>query len=222
MNHCLRLGALLSALAAVLVCAPLSAQETPGLSFVGGLGWERGDLGSDLVDGLTEAGFDDTVDRVDYPYYGAEGIEIVGMLGFRYRFDSPFFVEAVVSNGERGRARGYRQDDRYELIVSYASFLLTATGGAKLGPVVLEAGPVLNGTNWGRNRNDIAVGTARTAALGGVAGVGLSLDLPDVLVSLKAGVRAFPEVNLTESLEVPVQVGYRTLYVAVTFAGRAD
>lgn len=228
MNHRLRPralpGSLVSALVAVLVCAPLSAQESPGLSFVGGLGWERGALGPSLVEELTDAGFDDPVDRaaVDYPYYGAEGIEIMGMLGFRYRFDSPFFMEAVVSNGERGRARGYREEDRYELIVSYASFLLTATGGAELGPFRFEAGPILNGTSWGKNRNDIVVGSARTASLGALAGVGLSLDLPEVLLSLRAGVRAFPEVSLSNSLELPVQVGYRSMYVAVSFAGRAD
>lgn len=226
MNHCLRLraltGALVGALAAVVVCVPLSAQESPGLSFVGGLGWERGELGQGLVDGLADAGFDDTLERVDYPYYGAEGIEIMGMLGFRYRFDSPFFMEAVVSNGERGRARGYREDDRYELIVSYASFMLTATGGAEVGPFRFEAGPILNGTNWGKNRNDIVVGSARTASLGAVAGVGLSLDLPEVLLSLRAGVRAFPEMSLSSSLELPVQVGYRSMFVAVSFAGRAD
>ena len=49
----------LAVLVGLLAAVPAAAQDEPGLFFVGGLGYQRGGPGPDLVDALAQGGLDD-------------------------------------------------------------------------------------------------------------------------------------------------------------------
>jgi hypothetical protein len=219
-------GALAGVLVSLLVCAPLSAQESSGFSLVGGLSWETGGPGPGLVDGLAAAGLDQTkpgrctgvvcLEDVEHPYYFREGLGVVGRLGFRYRFDRPVSVDVVVAQGPRGHAKGYNDLDKNAVVMSYTTYVLTTTGGVHLGPLRVDAGPAVSRTTMEGTRNSVDTGAENTITVGAALGVEGSFPVSGGLVSLRTGLRYFPATELVNTVNVPARAEYTSLQVGVT------
>lgn len=218
---------LVGAMAGLLLAAPAAGQELRGLTFVGGVGYEWGGPGPSLVDALREADLADPkegrcfyattcAEPIDYPVYFNEGLNLTAFIGARYRFDAPLSIELLFSNGQRGHAEGYNETTRETLVVSYAAFMVTVTGGLHLGPVRLEAGPVLNQIFWGITRTSEDAGSEGIPVFGVNLGAGGGFRVGAVLLSLRAGIRQFPTTDLRPALQVPLEADYRSFYVGVT------
>lgn len=222
-------GSVLTLLGGVVVvlalAAPAGAQGSRGLSFVGGLAYETGGPGPSLVDALTEVDLADDkpgrcygvtcVSSTEYPFYFDDGLNISAFAGARYRFGAPFSMELLLSNGQRGHAEGYNDQDKRTLLVAYASFMLTATAGVHLGPVRLSAGPVVNNVIWDVKRNTQDIGKQGIPVVGLTLGASGSIRIRDVLVSLRAGARRFPTTDLQPTFNVPLQADYRSFFVGI-------
>ncbi|MDX1675034.1 MAG: hypothetical protein R3314_09590 [Longimicrobiales bacterium] len=218
-------GLLTVAVAALSIAAPAAGQGSHGLTFVAGVGYERGGPGPSLVESLEAADLGDTrpercyvqtcVEAVEHPFYFDDGLNVVAFIGARYRFPAPFSLELIGSNGQRGHAEGFNMDTKETLIVSYASFMLTATGGVHLGPLRLEAGPVLNQILWETTRNSDKLREQGKPVFGTVVGASGSIRISEVYLSLRAGVRQFPTIDLRD-LGVPLEAEYSSFYVGVT------
>ncbi|HSH45613.1 MAG TPA: hypothetical protein VK966_07140 [Longimicrobiales bacterium] len=213
--------------------APAAAQEASGLSFVGGVAYERGGPGDALVRSLREAGLDDVrtqscpapnaqCEDVAHPFHFSEGIPIAGFIGARYRFTLPVSVEALVSNGERGHAEGYNEERSEHLIVGHTSFLLTTTAGAHLGPVRIALGPTLKATRWKVTRNSGAANRQSTMSVGATAELSAALFTRAAETRFRAGYRAFPDRDLSGTLHEPLEAEYRSFYVGVTVSPPLD
>ena len=222
-------GALLALLVGIGVLlaytAPAGAQDGRGLRFVGGLAYESGGPGPSLVDALAAADLGDDkpgrcyaitcVSSTEYPFYFNDGLNVSAVAGTRYRFDAPFSVELLLSNGQRGHAEGYNDQDKQTLLVAYASFMLTATAGVHVGPLRLSAGPVVNNVIWDVKRNTQDIGKQGIPTVGVTLGAGGSIRIRDVLVSLRAGARRFPTTDLHPTFNVPLQADYRSFFVGI-------
>lgn len=219
---------LLVALAVSLLAmppAPADAQEPRGLAFIGGIAYEPGGPGPGLLDEMVRAGY---VDRLpsncahpgceppDHPFYHDEGLNIAALVGMRYRFDAPFSVEMLGSNGQRGHAEGYSSSAREYLIVAYSSLLLATTVGAHVGPVRLEGGPVFNNTGWEVTRNSSRFRKGRTTAVGGTAGASGSVHLGGAMLSLKVGIRGFPRTDIRNAVQTPFSPDYQSFFIGIT------
>lgn len=205
------------------------AQHDPrGLSFVAGAAYEWGGPGPSLVRELAAAGLDQDkpeecfgttcVYGEEYPFYFDEGLNLAGMFGLRYRFDPPFSIEALVSNSLRGQAEGYNQEVGDHLVVTYSSILFSTTLAAHLGPVRLEAGPLWNRTRWGKTRTRSSSASGTTVTLGAVLSASASRVVGRAMVSVKAGLRENPPVDLRGPLQVELEPGYRTFFLGATVA----
>lgn len=225
------LGVALGAQLAAAPMAPAVAQEPRGLMFVGGIAYEPGGPGRGLLDELVAAGYSDRLpsncahpgcEPPDHPFYHDEGLNIAALVGMRYRFDAPFSLEMLGSNGQRGHAEGYSSSAREYLIVAYSSLLLTTTLGAHVGPIRLEAGPVFNSTGWEVTRNSARSRKGRTSAVGGTAGVSGGVHLGGALLSLKVGIRGFPGTDLRIPVRVPFEPDYHSFFIGVTAIPTGD
>ena len=218
------------ALAAGLLAAPAEGQRAPGtapdssrsgLTYVLGIGYEQGGPGSEVARSFVEAGYGDNRTpragvRQEYPFDYTDGLNLAAFVGARYRFDAPYSIELIFSNGHRGHAEGFDGGDLSELTVSWASFLITATLGVHLGPVRLAAGPTLNAMYWSATLNEQDLGGPNTTVLGATALAAAEIPTQDVLVSITVGTRSFPTVDLVEAAFIPVTAYYRTFFVGVT------
>ena len=206
-------------LTAVLMVAPAAAQG-PGLRFVGGIGYEEGSPGESLVASMEAAGWghDKTGwgGAQEYPFHFDEGIDLVAFIGARYRFSAPLSIEVLLSNGPRGHAEGYNRIEQQVLVVAYSSFVVTATGGIHLGPIRLEGGPVVSRMSWDATRNAQEAGNEQAMVLGTTFGASGTVRLSSVLVSLRAGVRRYPEIDLRDELHLPIRADYESFYVGLT------
>lgn len=217
---------MLGAVAAVFFAGPLAGQDPRGLSLVAGLAYERGGPGPSLVQELAEAGLDDPRVRpcfpqvpctaTEYPFYFDDGLDIAAMVGARYRWDRPFSIQAVLSNGRRGHAEGYQEEPYDHVLVRYASFLTTVSFGLHLGSVRLEAGPALNATNWSGVRRNADPRKGTVTELGAAGGVSVGFRAADVQLAVRAGGHMFPSTDLGNSLLVPLRSEYRSFYVGVS------
>lgn len=209
--------------AAALLPATGAAQEPRGLSYMLGIGYERGGPGPALVSEFLKAGYDDNLPcsvqcegQNSFPLYHDEGLNITGMAGIRYRFDRPFSLEALVSNGQRGHSQGYSADRGTHLVVSYAAYVMAVTAAAHLGPLRLEAGPVLNGTSWQVTRNSARRRDARTTALGATVGASGGVRVNGMAVSLKVGARRLQAADLRSELLLPLEPEFVTYFIGLT------
>lgn len=219
-------GRIMTALAVVLtVCVALPASAQSGLTFVGGVGYEEGGPGPSLVESLAAAGLADVkegrcflttcIADVEHPFYYNEGLNMTAFIGGRYRFNAPISIELLFSNGQRGHAEGFSDETNQTLVVAYASFMATTTAGLHLGPFRLEAGPILNQIFWDVTRDSRTLSEESTSVMGLLFGASGSVRVSDVYLSLRAGVRRFPTVDLTH-LRVPLEARYRSFYVGFT------
>lgn len=229
-----RVGATLLCVLAGLTAAPFTATpaaaQDSGFSFVAGLAYEDGGPGPELVEALRHIELDDVrpggcrgtvcVEPTAHPFYFDEGLDLAVLLGFRYRFRAPLSVEGLISNGARGHAEGYDAEARDHLVVSYASFLLTTTLGAHLGPVRVEAGPVFNSTRWKSTFNSTRETKDGTFTVGGLVGASASFRFKEVLISLRTGVRRFPSAGIENPLQVQLEAGYDSFYVGASVANQ--
>lgn len=213
-------------LAALCFAVPARGQEPRGLTFVIGLGYEEGGPGPALTDALAEADLADVkpercvlttcVDAVEHPVHFSEGLNLAAFFGGRYRFDAPLSLELLASNGQRGHAEGYNDETKEDLVVAYASFLLSATLGVHVGPVRLETGPVLKQTYWNVTRSGRDLGRRGIPAFGALLGASGSVRVADVFLSVRAGLRRFPTTDLRSRFNVPIEADYRSFLVGVT------
>lgn len=211
----------------LLFMAPGSpaAAQGPGLRFVGGIGYHEGSPGESLVAALESSGWGD--DRTgwgrsqEYPFHFGEGIDLIAWVGARYRFGLPLSVEVLLSNGPRGHAEGFNETEQQVLVVAYSSYLVMATGGIHLGPVRLEGGPVVSRMSWNATRNAQEIGSEKMAVVGTALGASGTVRLSDVLVSLRAGIRQYPEVDLRNAPRFPIRAGYDSFYVGLTVSPAA-
>lgn len=220
------LAAVIAGLLAVpLRAAPAHAQEHRGLAFVGGVAYERGGPGPSLVDELIAAGYDDQrpqpcpyegCEVEETPFYFDEGLNLIVLLGVRYYFHPMVSIEGLGSNGPRGHAEGYDFLRGEHLIVAYSSLMFATTLGAHLGPIRIEAGPVLNSTGWNVTRNSFTGSGGRTSVVGSTAGLGGSLRLADVILSIKAAIRRFGRTELPPAVQIPLAPEYHSFFVGVT------
>ncbi len=209
--------------AAWLLATPAAAQEGQGLSFVVGLGYERGGPAASLVESLEAAGWGETSDRlgtgpVEYPQAYTEGLNLTFMAGGRYR-QGPVSVEALFSNGTRGHAEGFRATPRSNLLITWMSVRATATVGVHFGPVHLAAGPLLEAIFWSGEQNWSDLEGTMTPVLGGTATAGLSFPVGRERLALTAGARALPTIDLRPSLRLPVEARYGTYFIALMVQG---
>lgn len=219
-------GVVAGVLAALLVAAPAWGQEPNGFTFLGGIGYERGGPGGALIDALHTADLADVqpgrchattcVDPVEYPFHYTEGLNLAGFIGGRYRFDIPLSFELTVSNGPRGHAEGYNDELKEHVIVAYESFLAAATAGLHLGPIRLEAGPVINHTSWELTRNSRTIDEQGIPVIGGTVGASGGVRVGEVFLSLGAGLRRFPTGGLEPAFHIPLQADYRSYFVNVS------
>lgn len=216
-------------LAGAVTPSPAAAQEPAGVTYIVGVGYERGGPGPALVEEMLEAGYDDPIPcsagcglNDPYPYYHDEGLNITGMVGLRYRFTAPFSLELLASNGQRGHGQGYSARSQTHLVLGYASYLVAATAGAHLGPVRFEVGPVLNATSWQVTRNSARRRDHRTTALGGTAAVSGSVRLPEMLLSLKVGARKLQPADMRSGLLLPFEPAFESYFVAITVIPTGD
>lgn len=214
--------AVLAILISLLTAGPTAGQ---GLVFVGGLGYEQGSPGPTLVASLADAGLDDTRSRsgrpgIEHPFYYDAGLKLTAFLGGRYRFPGPVSLELLFSNGSRGHAQGYDASQHRTLVLAWSSLLVTSTVGVHLGPIRLGAGPTLNALFWDAEW-DWEDDDAFTTPLLGLTG-GITADVPvaDVVISLRAGGRAFPAVEVNPTLRVPLDAQYNTFYLGLTVIPR--
>ena len=201
--------------------APLAAQEAPGLSVVAGGGYEQGGPGPSLARSLEAAGFGDYHFegggvRADYPQYYNAGLNLVLFLGAHYRFEGPFSIDALVSNGSRGHAQGYDAAGPDRLLLRWSTALLTSTAGVHLGPIRIGAGPTLNVLFWDAELNWSDLGSYMTPVLGGTATATARLRTRSVVVSLNAGVRTFMDASLEPAPGLPLETGYDSWFVGLT------
>lgn len=215
--------------AGLLTASPAAAQEPAGLTYIVGVGYEKGGPGPALVEEMVEAGYDDRIPcsagcglNDPYPYYHDEGLNITGMVGLRYRFAAPFSLELLASNAQRGHGQGYSARTQTHLVLGYASYLVAATAGVHMGPVRLEAGPVLSATSWQVTRNSARRRDTRTTALGGTAAVSGSVRLSDMLLSLKVGVRKLQPADMRSGLLFPFEPAFESYFVAITVIPTGD
>lgn len=212
-------------LAVLIGATPARPQEDRGLMFLGGLAYEQGGPGPSLVDELITAGYGDgrphpcayegcQVDET--PFYYDAGLNVIVLLGVRYHFLPALSIQVLGSNGQRGHAEGYSFSRREHLIVAYSSLMFATTLGAHLGPIRIEAGPVVNRTAWEVTRNSFSGSRGRTSVLGATAGLGASLRLADVILSVKAGIRRFGSADLPTALQLRVAPRYRSFFVGLT------
>lgn len=196
-----------------------SAQE-PGLRFVGGVAYQEGNPGASLVSTLEADGWGDRRSGLgggrEHPFHYTEGIDLMAFVGARYRFGLPFSVELLLSNGPRGHAEGYNRAESDVLVVAYSSYLVAATAGIHLGPLSLEGGPVVSRMSWNATRNAQEIGSEKMAVVGTALGATGTVRLSDVLVSLRAGIHQYPDIELRQALRVPLRADYESFYVGVT------
>jgi hypothetical protein len=206
--------------------APAAAQSTNGLSFIGGLGYERGNPGSDLVYALNAAGLDGVRPGrcagpycnpdEQYPFHFADGIGLTLSMGFRYRFTLPVSLEAMVSNGPRGHAEGFDDVTNDHLIVSYSAFVLASSLGVHIGSLRLAAGPAFLSTGWAATYNAADTEKTTSVQLGTTVGMSYGLRVGDAVLSLRASVNDFPRDVVPNPMDLPIQAQYRTYRLGVT------
>ena len=224
---------LLAALAGLLATEPASAQGARGLAFVGGLGYQSGGPGQDLVDALARGGLDDIrpgtcagsicQDSVDFPFHFRDGIGLAVTLGARYRFHAPVSVEMVVANGQRGHAEGYREQPlQQHMTVSYSSYVLGSTVGAHVGPLRLGLGPALLLTSWSAVQNAAVTESSSSSTFGGMAAVSYSVRLPGTVLSLRASAQRFGPARVPNPMQIPIEADYRSYELGITVNPRAD
>ncbi len=211
---------------AALPAAPAAAQNVTGLSFIGGLEYERGNPGSDLVHAFDAAGLNGVRPgrcagpycnpEEEYPFHFADGIGLSLAMGFRYRFAAPVSLETMVSNGPRGHAEGFDDVTSEHLIVSYSAFILASSIGAHLGPFRLAAGPALLSTGWAATYNAADTEKTTSVRLGGTLGLSYGLRIGDAMLSLRASVHEFPDDQVPNPMDLPIRTQYRTYRVGVT------
>lgn len=216
--HIVFRASLITILAAFLLATPATGQEEYGLTFVAGLGYERGGPGSSLVESLDAAGYGQTRNEfgsgvVEYPRYYNEGLNLSVFLGLRYRY-GPVSFETLFSNGSRGHAEGY--NSQASLLVSWTSLRAATTIGLHLGPVRLAAGPTLDAVSWEAEENWSNLGKGLTPALGGTASAGISFPIGRERIAITAGARTFPTMDLASHFSRPVEARYGTFFIAVT------
>ncbi len=213
--------------AALVVAAPAAGQDAEGVSFIGGMGYEHGGPGPDLVSALDRGGLGDVQpgtcagaicqDSTYYPQHFSEGIGLVVTLGFRYRFPGPYSLDALLSNGQRGHAEGYTEQPlQNQLTVTYNSYVLKSTIGVHLGPIRLGVGPALLFTEWNAVANSAVEEHSSSRTVGTVASISYSVSLPSTVLGFQAGVQQFGSVDVPNSMKIPIDAAYRTWNVGVT------
>ena len=152
---------------------------------------------------------------VDY----AAGLAIAASVGAGYRFPGPFSVDAVVSNGARGHTDGYNHTEKRTLVISYSTFLITTTLGVHLPVVGLHAGPVVARTSWEVTENSVELSHTGTFTVGGTVALSAGMDVGEVNISVRSGLRVFPERDMVLDNGVGLRTRYRAVYVGVMVRG---
>lgn len=205
---------------ALLVAGPAGAQSGDDrlpITALLGIAYERGGPGPAVAATFDDAGYGDRQVlaggiALEHPMHYTDGLNLSVFVGAEYR-PGPYSVDLVLSNGHVGHAEGYDVTDASEISTSWRSFLATATVGVHLGPVRLGAGPSMTMLRW-TLRRDVAAALSHTSlTLGATASGRASATVAGTEVSLAVGTRAFPTIDLTETLFAPVVVTeYRTWY----------